>query len=142
MRLAGAVAVVSGASRGIGRATAGLLAAEGATVVAAARNGNRLEALAGEASGRVQPVARDVAVPTGVARLFRVAAEIYVHSPHGALDTMLSTPATTRTHRNPSEVRLCRPPLSSHCAQSATTGPRCWPRRRPRSTSYRRPAGS
>ena len=75
MRFAGAVAVVTGASRGIGRATAGLLAAEGATVVAAARNGNRLEELAGEASGTVQPVACDVAVPTDVARLFRVAAD-------------------------------------------------------------------
>jgi short chain dehydrogenase len=75
MRFAGAVAVVTGASRGIGRATAGLLAAEGATVVAAARNGNRLEEFAGEASGTVQPVACDVAVPTDVARLFRVAAD-------------------------------------------------------------------
>jgi NAD(P)-dependent dehydrogenase (short-subunit alcohol dehydrogenase family) len=75
MRFAGAVAVVTGASRGIGRATAGLLAAEGATVVAAARNGTRLEELAGEASGTVQPVVCDVAVPTDVARLFRVAAD-------------------------------------------------------------------
>jgi alpha-beta hydrolase superfamily lysophospholipase len=75
MRFAEAVAVVTGASRGIGRATAGLLAAEGATVVAAAQNGNRLEELAGEASGTVQPVACDVAVPTDVARLFRVAAD-------------------------------------------------------------------
>jgi len=59
MRFAGAVAVVTGASPGIGRATAGLLAAEGATVAAAARNGNRPEELAGEASGTVQPVACD-----------------------------------------------------------------------------------
>jgi len=75
MRFAGAVAVVTGASRGIGRATAALLAAEGAIVVAAARSGDRLEKLAGEASGTVQPVACDVADPADITRLFRVAAD-------------------------------------------------------------------
>ena len=75
MRFAGTVAVVTGASRGIGRATAGALAAEGATVVAAARNGARLEELAAEASGTVQAVACDVSSPDEVRRLFAVAAD-------------------------------------------------------------------
>jgi len=63
-RLAGKVAIVTGASKGIGRASALGLAAEGAAVVAVARSGNKLEALRGEieaAGGRCAPVVGDVA---------------------------------------------------------------------------------
>ena len=75
MRFAGTVAVVTGASRGIGRATAVALAAEGAMVVAAARDGGRLEELAAGADGTVQPVACDVSSPIDVERVFAVAAD-------------------------------------------------------------------
>ena len=47
-RLTGKVAIVTGASSGIGRASALALAAEGAKVVITARRQERLEALAGE----------------------------------------------------------------------------------------------
>ena len=64
MELAGKVAVVTGASSGIGRATAWALAVRGATVVPAARRLDRLERLA-EAirahGGDATPVACDVA---------------------------------------------------------------------------------
>lgn len=63
MALRGAVAVVTGASAGIGRATAWALAAGGATVVAAARREDRLVALAAEIEsrgGRALPVPCDV----------------------------------------------------------------------------------
>jgi NAD(P)-dependent dehydrogenase (short-subunit alcohol dehydrogenase family) len=73
VRFAGEVAVVTGASRGIGRATAEALAAEGATVVAAARDQVALAQLAAGAAGAVHPVACDVAVAADVDRLFAAA---------------------------------------------------------------------
>jgi NAD(P)-dependent dehydrogenase (short-subunit alcohol dehydrogenase family) len=75
VRFEGSVAVVTGASRGIGRACAEALAAEGAVVVAAARTGALLEQVAAAANGTIRPVACDVAVPGDVDRLFRVAAD-------------------------------------------------------------------
>ena len=49
--LDGKVAIVTGASSGIGRHFCGVLAANGATVLGAARRADRLEALAGEVPG-------------------------------------------------------------------------------------------
>lgn len=61
MRVSGRVVIVTGASSGIGWATALHLAARGATVIAAARNLDRLERLA-EESPRITPVRCDVTV--------------------------------------------------------------------------------
>lgn len=63
MELRGAVAVVTGASAGIGRATAVALAAEGASVILAARRETLLRELAGEIAergGKALPVPCDV----------------------------------------------------------------------------------
>jgi NAD(P)-dependent dehydrogenase (short-subunit alcohol dehydrogenase family) len=63
MRLEGKVAIVTGASSGIGRATARLLAREGAGVVVVARRSSELEALVAEiaaAGGRSCALAGDV----------------------------------------------------------------------------------
>jgi len=74
--LAGRVAVVTGASQGIGAATAAAIAAAGAHVVLAARNREALEDVAGrirQAGGAATAVPTDVSQATDVERLFAAA---------------------------------------------------------------------
>ena len=71
--LAGRLAVVTGASRGIGAATAEAIAAAGAHVVLAARDREALDAVAGrirDAGGEATPVPADVGGLKDVERLF------------------------------------------------------------------------
>lgn len=80
MDLRDAVAVVTGASSGIGESTALLLARGGATVVLAARRLERLEALAeriGAHGGEALPVRCDVAEPADLAELVARTDEAY-----------------------------------------------------------------
>ena len=75
--LAGRLVVVTGASRGIGAATAAALASAGAHVVLAARDGQALDGVAGrikDAGGQATPVPTDVSDETAVRRLFAAAA--------------------------------------------------------------------
>lgn len=58
--IAGKVVVITGASSGLGEATARLLSKAGATVVLAARRAERIEALAKELGGQAMAVATDV----------------------------------------------------------------------------------
>ncbi len=76
--LTGRLAVVTGASRGIGAATAQAMAAAGAHVVLAARDGSALEGVAGQirqAGGLATAVPTDVRNSAEVDRLFAVARE-------------------------------------------------------------------
>lgn len=80
LKLSGKIAVVTGASKGIGLAVTRALVDEGARVVAGARNIQGLEALPG-----VTAVAIDLSAPDGPARLVeRAIAE------HGRIDVLVN----------------------------------------------------
>jgi NADP-dependent 3-hydroxy acid dehydrogenase YdfG len=82
----GRTAVVTGASSGIGAATAERLAAEGFSVVLGARRLDRLTELAGRIGGRALPldVTDDASVDAFVAELDRV--DVLVNNAGGAFD--------------------------------------------------------
>jgi NADP-dependent 3-hydroxy acid dehydrogenase YdfG len=68
--LSGKVAVVTGASSGIGEAAARLLAAEGVHVILSARRKDRIEALEQELGGKATAIVADVADVDQVQALF------------------------------------------------------------------------
>ncbi len=74
--LDGQVAIVTGASSGLGERFARVLYGAGAPVVAAARRQDRLEALAAELGDRVVPVACDVSVDEDCQRLVDAASAV------------------------------------------------------------------
>ena len=87
--LSGKVALVTGASRGIGAATARLLAAYGATVIAASRTLADVEAVAKDIGGGASAAELDVADYTSVERAAQAAVDT-----HGSLDIWVNNAGT------------------------------------------------
>jgi 3-oxoacyl-[acyl-carrier protein] reductase len=86
------VAVVTGASRGIGRAIALHLGARGAKIVASARNAAALDQLVAEIRNQGgEALATDVAVAADVERLFDEAANAF-----GRVDILINNAGITR----------------------------------------------
>lgn len=95
LQLKNKVAIVTGGSQGIGRATALRLAAEGASVVIAARGRELLNQVAGEiraAGGTVAAVQADVSRAEDCARLVAEAVKAF-----GRLDILVNNAGTSAT---------------------------------------------
>ncbi len=93
----GKVIVVTGASSGIGRETARLLAGRGAKLVLGARRADRLESLATEiraAGGEAAFAVTDIARPADVEALIACAVENF-----GRIDVLVNNAADTRLFR-------------------------------------------
>lgn len=92
--LTGKVAVVTGASRGIGKAMALELAGHGARIVASSRNQELLDALVAEivaGGGEAVAIAGDVSIAADADRLMAQAVENY-----GRLDILVNNAGITR----------------------------------------------
>ena len=87
--LRGHVAIVTGASSGLGARFATTLCAAGATVVAAARRGDRLEALHAAVGDTLVPFEVDLSDDTGCDRLVA-----YTFDRFGRLDTLVNNAGT------------------------------------------------
>jgi 2-deoxy-D-gluconate 3-dehydrogenase len=83
--LQGRVAIVTGASRGLGRAIAATFADEGVRVVAVARDEAQLKALAAEHPGRIRPATADAGRPDDMPPLVDTALQAF-----GRLDIVVN----------------------------------------------------
>lgn len=110
-RLDGRVAVVTGASSGLGRRFARVLHAAGATVVASARRRERLVALHDELGDRLVPVTADVSVDEDCERLVAEALGVAGHLDVLVNNAGISAPAAAEVEpiaafRNVVDVNL------------------------------------
>ncbi|MFD4258441.1 SDR family NAD(P)-dependent oxidoreductase [Streptomyces sp. NPDC058534] len=91
MRLDGQTAVITGGTRGLGRAIAGAFLAEGASVVVAARNPYDIKELADDHDGRLLFHHTDVTDENSVAELTAAAVETF-----GGVDVLVNNAGVSR----------------------------------------------
>jgi NAD(P)-dependent dehydrogenase (short-subunit alcohol dehydrogenase family) len=91
--LSGTTAIITGASRGFGRATAIAIAAQGALVVGVARNEGLLHEVAEQIGDRLTPVVADVTDPHIAERL------VSIYQPRTLVLNAGATPAPNRLSR-------------------------------------------
>ena len=89
LRLEGKVAVVTGASKGIGRAIAGTLAASGAKVMLSSRKADALDAAAADMDGEVATFAAHAGHPEEAEACLAATVERF-----GGLDILVNNAAT------------------------------------------------
>ena len=113
----GKVALVMGASKGLGRATAAALAREGARVAISSRSAERIEAAAAEIAADTDAEVRGFAADTE------------------AVDEMPELVERVRADLGPVDILVTNtggPPLGDHCSSarsgSAPTAASCWRR--------------
>lgn len=117
MLLENKIAIITGASSGIGRETARLFAKEGATVIAAARRKERLEELAKEATGpgKIVPYQLDVTDKDAVEAMIDFVVKDYgrldiLYNNAGIMDEMLPVAELTdEVYRQVMEVNVYGP---------------------------------
>lgn len=100
MKLTDKVAIVTGASSGIGEATARRLAREGARVVLAARRSDRIRRLA-EELGEALAITTDMRDPNGVRALVAAATDVY-----GGVDVLVNNASLVLSPRPSNDERI------------------------------------
>lgn len=99
MKLAGKVAIVTGAASGFGRAIAERFALEGASVVAADINGQGVHEFAGGFGDKIIPIQGDVSQKDDIEAMVRTATEAF-----GAVDIVVNNAGVTHRNRPMLEV--------------------------------------
>lgn len=99
MKLAGKVAIVTGAASGFGRAIAERFALEGASVVAADINGQGVGEFAGGFGDKIIPIQGDVSQKDDIEAMVRTATEAF-----GAVDIVVNNAGVTHRNRPMLEV--------------------------------------
>ena len=89
MQLNGKIAIITGGSRGIGKAIAEVFSREGATAVICGRKQENLDAVAKELGSRVLPIACHVGKPEELARLVDMVTREF-----GRIDILVNNAAT------------------------------------------------